>query len=170
MSDASAIEMVEREEPRFVKFKVGDVVEGILTEIRRLCVQGKPALRYTVDDNGQLYSFLGTYQINEKLRVADIGKRIRVRYEGEGAPANRGGNRMRVFRVFNNCTPCSRYVHRLVVEAFIGEIPAGQEVNHISGQKVDNRIENLEVVTHSQNTAHAWDTGLRSRITLKLAA
>jgi hypothetical protein len=72
--------------------------------------------------------------------------------------------------LFNNGTPFSRYVHRLVVEAFIGEIPAGLEVNHISGQKVDNRIENLEVVTHATNTQHAWDTGLRSRTAFKLAA
>jgi HNH endonuclease len=72
--------------------------------------------------------------------------------------------------LFNNGTPCSRYVHRLVVEAFIGKVPAGLEVNHISGQKEDNRLENVEVVTHAQNTAHAWETGLRGRTTFKLAA
>jgi len=71
--------------------------------------------------------------------------------------------------LFNKGTPRSRYLHCLVVEAFIGEVPAGLEVNHISGQKTDNRLENVEVVTHAQNTAHAWDTGLRSR-TFKLAA
>lgn len=71
--------------------------------------------------------------------------------------------------LFNNGTPCSRYVHRLVIEAFIGEIPVGLEVNHISGQKTDNCCENLEVVTHALNTKHAWDTGLRSRTTFKLA-
>lgn len=72
--------------------------------------------------------------------------------------------------LFNNGTPCSRYVHRIVVEAFIGEIPAGLEVNHISGQKADNFLENLEVVTHAVNTKHAWDTGLRSTTTFKRAA
>jgi hypothetical protein len=72
--------------------------------------------------------------------------------------------------LFNNGRPCSRYVHRLVVEAFIGAIPAGLEVNHISGEKANNRLENVEVVTHALNTKHAWDTGLRSRTTFKLAA
>ena len=72
--------------------------------------------------------------------------------------------------LFNNGAQFSRYVHLSVVEAFIGEIPAGLEVNHISGQKVDNCIENLEVVTHAKNLQHLWDTGLRSRATLKLAA
>jgi len=54
----------------------------------------------------------------------------------------------------------------LVVEAFIVDIPAGLEVNHISGQKADNGIENLEVVTHAMNTQHAWDIGLRRRTAL----
>lgn len=100
MADAREIEMVEREEPRFVRFEVGDVVEGILVEIRRLRVQGKPAVRYTVDDDGQLCSFLGTYQINEKLRVTDIQKRIHIRYEGEDTSVMRAGRRMRNFRIF----------------------------------------------------------------------
>ena len=72
--------------------------------------------------------------------------------------------------LFNNGTPRIRYVHRLVVEVFIGEIPTGLEFNHISGQKGDNGIENLEVVTHAENTQHAWGTGLRSRTAFKLAA
>jgi hypothetical protein len=72
--------------------------------------------------------------------------------------------------LFSNETPCSRYVHRLVVEAFIGAIPIGLEVNHISGQKTDNHLQNLDVVTHAINAKHAWDMGLRSRAVFKLAA
>ena len=46
-------------------------------------------------------------------------------------------------------------VHRLVVEAFIGTIPAGMEVNHINGIKGDNRVENLEICSHKENRIHA---------------
>lgn len=92
--------MIEREEPRFVQFNEGDVVEGVLVEIKSLSVQGKPAIRYTVDDNGQLYSFLGTYQINEKIHFGDKGKKVRIRYEGEDRSVARSGNPMRIFRVF----------------------------------------------------------------------
>lgn len=45
-------------------------------------------------------------------------------------------------------------VHRLVVEAFIGEIGDGLFVNHKSGIKKDNSVENLEICTPSQNSYH----------------
>lgn len=48
-------------------------------------------------------------------------------------------------------------VHRLVLEAFRGRMPEGTEVNHRNGDKADNRLENLEAVTHAQNMAHARD-------------
>lgn len=57
---------------------------------------------------------------------------------------------------------CRRYlkVHRLVVEAFIGEIGPGFVVNHKNGVKTDNRIENLEIVTYSENLIHAVKNNL----------
>lgn len=48
-----------------------------------------------------------------------------------------------------------RLVHRLVATAFIGECPPGNEVNHLNGVKDDNRRENLEYVTRSENGLHA---------------
>lgn len=52
--------------------------------------------------------------------------------------------------------------HRLVWEAAHGPIPDGYEVNHINGVKSDNRIANLELVTHAENIRHAYRTGLKS--------
>lgn len=46
-------------------------------------------------------------------------------------------------------------VHRLVVTAFISEIPEGMEVNHINGNRGDNRVENLEIVTPRENVLHS---------------
>lgn len=52
------------------------------------------------------------------------------------------------------------YVHRTVYELFIGAIPSGYEINHINGDKSDNRVENLELLTRSQNLTHAYKIGL----------
>lgn len=49
-------------------------------------------------------------------------------------------------------------VHRLVLLAFLG--PSDLEVNHKNGIKHDNRLENLEYVTKTENMRHAHRTGL----------
>ena len=45
-----------------------------------------------------------------------------------------------------------RYVHRLVLEAFVGEAPPGTQACHWNDDKEDNRLENLRWGTPSDNT------------------
>ena len=54
----------------------------------------------------------------------------------------------------------SQHVHRLVAETWIDNPNHYPQVNHINGDKSDNRVENLEWVTPSQNIRHSYRTGL----------
>lgn len=53
-------------------------------------------------------------------------------------------------------------MHRLIARSFIPVPEDAEEVNHINGDKTDNRAINLEWVTHAQNLIHAYETGLRN--------
>jgi len=43
------------------------------------------------------------------------------------------------------------YVHRLVYRTFVGVIPSNMEINHIDHNKDNNSLENLELLTRSEN-------------------
>lgn len=48
------------------------------------------------------------------------------------------------------------YAHRLVWVSRNGAVPNGVEINHKDGNKSNNRLTNLELVTHTDNARHAY--------------
>ncbi len=53
----------------------------------------------------------------------------------------------------------TKEVHRLVANAFLGEMPKGYHTNHIDGDKSNNSDANLEYVTPSENQKHSFRLG-----------
>ena len=52
-------------------------------------------------------------------------------------------------------------IHRLVSEHFLYKVPNKDFINHIDGNKLNNKVTNLEWCTISENNKHAYDIGLK---------
>lgn len=55
-------------------------------------------------------------------------------------------------------------IHRIVAETFIGSVPKGYDVDHIDGDKSNNNVTNLEIVTHQENMIRYYERRRKSGI------
>jgi hypothetical protein len=107
-----------------------------------------------------LYKFEGLYEITRNGQVRRKASQYPVRQNISD------GGYVRVclsYRGFKNIKSRWYPLHRLVLSTFVGPPKPGQEVNHINAVKTDNRVENLEWVTHAENMRHASNLGLMCR-------
>ena len=111
----------------------------------------------------------GTYQVSNTGKVKRIKTLIKCK-NGHNFTLkehyiylnDKGGNYLTVNLNKENKTK-RFYVHRLVAKAFIENVNNKSEVNHIDGNKHNNKVKNLEWVTRSENLKHAWDNELFDR-------
>lgn len=75
-------------------------------------------------------------------------------------PASTKDGYLQVSLVKDSGKATSFLVHRLVAMAYLPEMEGKGCVNHIDGDKANNRLENLEWCNHSENLEHAVGTGL----------
>ncbi len=112
---------------------------------------------------------VGHYEVSSFGSVKSLGRKVRAGRSTRHVPEKmmeqslRGGvegRRYKTVGLNKNARTTMQYVHRLVWSAFNGLIDKGMEVNHKDGNKVNNRLTNLEIVTRKENAAHAILNGL----------
>lgn len=107
----------------------------------------------------------GLYQISNYGNVLSVvfGSKNHPRLKQESRLLRLAASSSGYYHVqlYKNGVPSTRLVHKLVASAFISNPEKKPEVNHKDGDKSNNRVENLEWVTKSENLKHAALTGLR---------
>jgi hypothetical protein len=97
--------------------------------------------RYEASDSGDI-----RHVVNHKVRRA---RRNRYGYLQMNFALNDGTGKNKTL-----------LVHKLIAETFIENPDNLPYINHIDGDKTNNCVDNLEWCTASENSRHAYDTGL----------
>lgn len=88
---------------------------------------------------------------NGKILNTNTGRYLKIRISKVGYP---------IAQLWKNNKGHIRYMHRLLMEAFVNNPENKNQVNHIDGDKTNNDLTNLEWCTGSENLKHAYRTGL----------
>ena len=104
----------------------------------------------------EIEGYNGDYLISNfgEIISEKFNKRKRLK---QCIPNNKG---YLVVRLSKNKTKKTFSVHRLVTNAFIPNPKNNPEVNHIDGNKLNNKVTNLEWVSAKENIQHAWKNSL----------
>ena len=105
----------------------------------------------------------GLYQVSNLGRVRSLDREVKCRTSSSGVSKRKGyilkpgiaSNGYLMVALYNNKVQKCRTMHSLIAEAFIPNPDMLPCVNHKNGNRTDNRLENLEWVTYSENNYHA---------------
>lgn len=106
---------------------------------------------YYCSETGDFYTSKISKRYNQDGQIRPLRPRTHPSgYLYYGFFIGKGPNKKRIWK----------RAHRIVYETFVGKIKNGLQIDHIDGNKHNNCITNLRVVTASQNMKAAWDRKL----------
>lgn len=98
-----------------------------------------------------------------KYQVSDLGRIRSLKFkEPRFILIQLGKNGYSFVCFYTKGKPKVKDLHRLVASHFVPNPHNKRQVNHINGNKTDNRSENLEWLTPSENQQHSIRVGLRN--------
>jgi len=94
--------------------------------------------------------------VNSSYKISSYGKVIRVWKNGKQKELKLFFNHKGYLRatIMVNGKSKQFFVHRLVLEAFVGPCPKGFQTGHLDGKKDNNNINNLKWVSPKENQEH----------------
>lgn len=113
-----------------------------------------------IPDYESLYQVSNLGNVKSKTRKTKFGRGWKIYNEQLLKPQEDKDGYLRVSLSKEN-TKKRFFIHRLVMIAFTVNERNLPVVNHIDGNKQNNKLTNLEWVTNSENDLHAFKTGLR---------
>lgn len=108
------------------------------------------------------------YEINRKGVIKRISRLV-IKNVGSGFCKDKfmreriGPDGYYYLRLCKNRKQNRQRIHRMIAITFIPNPQNKPCVNHINGIKTDNRVENLEWCTISENAIHSYKTGLNKQ-------
>ena len=117
--------------------------------------------------NIRKFGYFNMFKSKRKKRVIIDGKKFYKHPVFSNYAANKNGDVLslkskKIIKMFDNGNGYlffaiygkkrkNYYQHRFVYEVFKGKIPPNLEIDHINNLKFDNRIKNLQLLSHQQN-------------------
>ena len=114
-----------------------------------------------------IQGYEGLYQISNLGRIKNKHNKIlklsNKRWKKESCPQND----YKKIRLSKNGKSKGFSVHRLVAREFLNDYDKKLEVNHKDGNKSNNKVSNLEMISHRENIKHSYEVLNKIRVKKK---